>query len=63
MLPGPQRHVYMQKYGIANRRRNDTSSNFFVYDPYVIAQDKEEAECDKRINRRISEMGFKCKYS
>jgi hypothetical protein len=34
----------MQTYWIANRRPNDTSSNLFVHEPDIIAQDKEDAE-------------------
>jgi len=39
-----QKHVNMQKYGIASRRQNGTSSNFFVNDPDIVAQDKEDTE-------------------
>jgi hypothetical protein len=35
----------------------------FVGDEVTIAQDKEDAEYMTKINRRISQMGFECKYS
>jgi hypothetical protein len=37
--------------------------NLFADEQVIIAKDKDNAEYIKKINRRMSDVGLKCKYS